>query len=104
MLQQINALMEQSHTIAEHVRQDNWSVVQHLAQERHQALEDFFSQPIPPEYAVQVSQMIQDILALDKQLVSRINDEKVTTLNSYRDMQSHSHARKTYQNIATYGA
>jgi hypothetical protein len=104
MQQQINALLEQSHTIAEHVRQNNWDLVQHLAEERQQALETFFSEPVPVKYVTQVTEMIQDILALDKQIVARINDEKLSALNSYRDMKSHNHARTTYQNIANYGA
>jgi hypothetical protein len=104
MQQQINTLMQQSHHIAEQVRQDNWSVVQHLAEERQKDLEAFFNQSIPPEFTAQVTMMIQDILALDKQIVSKINAEKISALNNYRDMQSHNQARKTYQNVASYGA
>lgn len=102
MQDRIAALLQESEQIAIEVRRNNWSVVQHLAEERQRHLEDFFSNPISPDDAPAVAQMTRDILEIDKQLVNIINLEKSNTVAAFRDIKNQSNATKTYQHVASY--
>lgn len=104
MQEQITALLDETRQIMDEVKQSNWDVVQLLAEQRQRHLEDFFTQTIPLESAEQVADMTRQILDYDKEVVAVISQEKLNTLNAFREVQNQSQAQKTYQHIAGLSA
>lgn len=101
MQKQITALLDETRQIVHEVRQSNWDVVQHLAEQRQKHLEDFFAQPIPLESADQVADMTRQILDFDKHALEAVHQEKSHTLNAFREVQNQNQAKKAYQHIAS---
>lgn len=102
MQHQINKLIEESNQIAEEVRLNNWAVVQAMAETRQRHLEAFFSKPITTDNAQAVSDMIHQILEIDRQVANLVKQEKNKTAASYKDFSSLSRASKEYRNVSNY--
>lgn len=104
MQDQINQLIKHSLQIAEEVKLNNWSVVEHMAEERQKNLEAFFAEPVDTANSEQVSDMIHKILEIDRQVVDNIVAEKNKTLSSFQALNQQSKAQKSYQHVASYSA
>lgn len=102
MQQQINKLIDESNQIAEEVRLNNWSVVQAMAETRQKHLETFFSKPVKAENADAVSDMIHQILEIDRQVANLVIQEKNKAAATYKDFSKLSKASKQYRNVANY--
>jgi len=102
--QQINKLIAESKQIAEEVRMNNWSVVQDMAETRQRHLEAFFSDPVAPENADIVADMIHQILEIDRKVANQVIQEKNKAAASFQDFSNLSKASKVYRNVATYSA
>lgn len=104
MQHQINQLIDESKQIAEEVRMNNWSVVQDMAETRQQNLEAFFANPVAPENAQVVADMIHQILEIDRQVANQVIQEKNKAAASFQDFSNLSKASKVYRKVAHYSA
>ena len=104
MQRQIDKLIDESRQIAEEVRLNNWSVVQDMAETRQQHLEAFFAEPVAPENADIVADMIHQILEIDRQVANQVIQEKNNVATSFQDFSNLSKASKVYRNVAHYSS
>ena len=104
MQAQIDQLIQESLRIAEEVKLNNWSVVEHMAEERQKNLEAFFADPIETADSQKVSDMIHRILEIDRQVIDDIVADKNETLSSFKTLNQQSKAQKSYQNVASFSA
>ena len=100
MLYQSITVLEQTHKIADGVRDSNWDLVSELLVKRQETLENLFSESIPLEYSESVSEMIHEVLLIDSGLVDIIKKEQVLAVTELRDMLKINKVDNTYRNIA----
>ena len=69
-LEQLQGILRASHELLELARQGEWEAVGEGQRQRQQAVEAFFSEPVPAEISGEVEQGIREILAVDQEVMA----------------------------------
>ena len=91
------AILKASQALVSAAEQSQWNELPLHAKYRDKLIRDYFSKPLTVENALQVQDQIQQILALDEQVLGCARRQQEQNRTILKNMRSGSKAIKAYQ-------
>lgn len=93
----VNKVMKITHTMLQEAKMGNWDELSVMEARRKKWLEEYFAESVENNCAKQAAEMVQNVLAADKELIGLVNEIKKQYSQEHSSLKEGHKATVAYQ-------